>query len=263
MAAEVGADLWHMNNISGPLMSFKVPEIAIAQWLNLPHGKSYLFVAGDGARFTMEGDPCVTGDMHGKVKRHGMWMQQPMPMPIHMVFDQTYLKSGHIGRARADWDVSHGNLYNWSDDNLREVQKGWIKTADTLRDLAALIDVPPDTLEATVQRFNAAAIAGQDVDWGRAADTLAALDSPPFFAMALTPALVNTQGGPRRNKDAQVMGVDGEPIGRLYSAGELGSIYSFLYQGGGNIGECFAFGRIAGEEAASKSPQKVREQALA
>jgi succinate dehydrogenase/fumarate reductase flavoprotein subunit len=259
MAAEVGADLWHMNNISGPLMSFKVPEIAIAQWLNLPHGKSYLFVAGDGARFTMEGDPCVTGDMHGKVKRHGMWMQQPMPMPIHMVFDQTYLKSGHIGRARADWDVSHGNLYNWSDDNLREVQKGWIKTADTLRDLAALIDVPPDTLEATVQRFNAAAIAGQDVDWGRAADTLAALDSPPFFAMALTPALVNTQGGPRRNKDAQVMGVDGEPIGRLYSAGELGSIYSFLYQGGGNIGECFAFGRIAGEEAASKSPQKARE----
>jgi succinate dehydrogenase/fumarate reductase flavoprotein subunit len=263
MAAEVGADLWHMNNISGPLMSFKAPEIAIAQWLNLPHGKSYLFVAGDGARFTMEGDPCVTGDMHGKVKRHGMWMQQPMPMPIHMVFDQTYLKSGHIGRARADWDVSHGNLYNWSDDNLREVQKGWIKTADTLRDLAALIDVPPDTLEVTVRRFNAAAIAGQDIDWGRTADTLAALDSPPFFAMALTPALVNTQGGPRRNKDAQVMGVDGEPIGRLYSAGELGSIYSFLYQGGGNIGECFAFGRIAGEEAASKSPQKVREQALA
>ena len=58
------------------------------------------------------------------------------------------------------------------------------------------------------------------------------------------------------------MGVDGEPIGRLYSAGELGSIYSFLYQGGGNIGECFAFGRIAGEKAALKSPQKAREEAL-
>jgi succinate dehydrogenase/fumarate reductase flavoprotein subunit len=263
MAAEVGADLWHMNNISGPLMSFKAPEIAVAQWLNLPHGKSYLFVAGDGARFTMEGDPCVTGDMHGKVKRHGMWMQQPMPMPIHIIFDQTYLKSGHIGRATADWDISHGNLYDWSDDNLREVQKGWITTADTLRDLAALIDVPPDALEATVQRFNAAAVAGQDVDWGRAANTLAALDSPPFFAMALTPALVNTQGGPRRNKYAQVMGVDGGPIGRLYSAGELGSIYSFLYQGGGNIGECFAFGRIAGANAALKTPRNAREEALA
>lgn len=263
MAAEVGAELWHMNNISGPLMSFKAPEIAIAQWLNLPHGKSYLFVAGDGARFTMEGDPCVTGDMHGKVKRHGMWMQQPMPMPIHIIFDQTYLTSGHIGRATADWDVSHGNLYDWSDDNLREVQKGWIKTAETARDLAALVGIPPDALEATIERFNAAAAAGQDADWGRAVETLAPLDSPPFFAMALTPALVNTQGGPRRNKNAQVMGVDGKPIGRLYSAGELGSMYSFLYQGGGNIGECFAFGRIAGANAALKAPQKARETVLA
>jgi predicted oxidoreductase len=29
--------------------------------------------------------------------------------------------------------------------------------------------------------------------------------------------------------DARVIGVDGKPIARLYSAGELGSIYSFLY----------------------------------
>jgi succinate dehydrogenase/fumarate reductase flavoprotein subunit len=48
------------------------------------------------------------------------------------------------------------------------------------------------------------------------------------------------------------MGVNGKPIPGLYSAGELGSIYSFLYQGGGNIGECFAFGRIAGRNAAHK-----------
>ena len=39
---------------------------------------------------------------------------------------------------------------------------------------------------------------------------------------------------------------------RLYSAGELGSIYSYLYQGTGNIGECLAFGRIAGRNAAAE-----------
>ena len=72
---EVGAELWHMNNVSGPLLSFKAPDIPVAQWLNLPPGKSYIFVAGDRARFTIEGDPCLTGDSHGKVKRHGMWMQ--------------------------------------------------------------------------------------------------------------------------------------------------------------------------------------------
>jgi predicted oxidoreductase len=47
---------------------------------------------------------------------------------------------------------------------------------------------------------------------------------------------------------------DGTPIARLYSAGELGSIYSYLYQGTGNIGECLAFGRISGRNAAAETP---------
>jgi predicted oxidoreductase len=47
---------------------------------------------------------------------------------------------------------------------------------------------------------------------------------------------------------------DGSPIARLYSAGELGSIYSYLYQGTGNIGECLAFGRISGRNAAAEAP---------
>ncbi|QYE33490.1 MULTISPECIES: FAD-dependent oxidoreductase [Sphingosinicellaceae] len=263
MGLEVGAQLWHMNNISGPLLSFKAPEIAVAQWLNLPHGKSYLFVAGDGSRFTMEGDPCLTGDLHGKVKRHGEWGQQVLPVPIYMIFDNAFRKSGHIGKAAADWDVSHGNLYNWSDDNLREVAKGWIKRADTFGELAALIDIPAAALEASVARFDGFATAGSDADWDRAANEMAPLAVPPYYAMELTPAFVNTQGGPRRNEHAQVIGVDGEPIGRLYSAGELGSIYSFLYQGGGNIGECFAFGRIAGRNAAAEAREVSPAKELA
>ena len=43
-------------------------------------------------------------------------------------------------------------------------------------------------------------------------------------------------------------------IPRLYSAGELGSIFSYHYQGAGNIGECLAFGRIAAENAVSETP---------
>jgi len=257
MGIEVGADLWHMNNISGPLMSFKAPEIPVAQWLNLPHGKSYIFVAGDGTRFTMEGDPCFTGDLHGKVKRHGAWAQQVLPVPIYMIFDEVYRKSGHIGRATADWDVVHGNRYDWSDDNLREVEKGWIKKAGTMPALADRIGLPAGTLEATVARFNASVSDGNDTEWGRAPATMAPLMTPPFYAMELTPAFVNTQGGPRRNKEAQIVDVDDAPIGRLYSAGELGSIYAFLYQGGGNIGECFAFGRIAGRNAAKEAPVMI------
>ena len=74
----------------------------------------------------------------------------------------------------------------------------------------------------------------------------------PFYAVELSPSMLNTQGGPRRNEKAQIVRPDGTPIPRLYSAGELGSIYSYLYQGTGNIGECLAFGRIAGRNAAAE-----------
>ncbi|MEJ0049948.1 MAG: FAD-dependent oxidoreductase [Methylovirgula sp.] len=257
MGLEVGADLWHMSNISGPVFFFKAPEIPVSGWINTPHAASYMFVAGDGARFTAEGQQAMGADRHGKIKYHGAWMQQPAPVPVYFIFDESVRKAGPLGRAHADWDVSHDGRYAWSDDNLREVEKGWIRTAETVRDLAGLIQVPPDALEASVARFNRFAAAGRDADFGRNPASLAALKTSPYYAIELTPTFINTQGGPRRNEDAQVIGADGRPIPRLYSAGELGSIYAFLYQGGGNIGECFAFGRIAGANAAREERQEV------
>jgi succinate dehydrogenase/fumarate reductase flavoprotein subunit len=77
---------------------------------------------------------------------------------------------------------------------------------------------------------------------------------PPYYAVQIFPAFVNTQGGPRRNEKGQILRPDGSEIRRLYSAGELGSIYGYLYQGGGNLGECMAFGRISGGNAAGEKP---------
>ena len=83
---------------------------------------------------------------------------------------------------------------------------------------------------------------------------LAPIAEQPFYAVELSPSMLNTQGGPRRNERGQIVRPDGTPIPRLYSAGELGSIYSYLYQGTGNIGECLAFGRISGRNAAAEAP---------
>ena len=108
-------------------------------------------------------------------------------------------------------------------------------------------------LEETVARWNSHCQAGSDPDFGRTM-MLCPIQAAPFYAVELSPSMLNTQGGPRRNTRAQVVRPDGSPIPRLYSAGELGSIYSYLYQGTGNIGECLAFGRIAGRNAAAEPP---------
>jgi succinate dehydrogenase/fumarate reductase flavoprotein subunit len=263
MGVNAGADLWHMNNIAGPEFFFKAPEIEVSRWINIPHQDSYLFVAHDGKRFTAEGTPCMGADRHGKTNVHGVWMQQLTPVPVYMIFDETFRKAGSIGESFACWDVTHGNQYAWSADNIREVDKGWIKRANSIGDLAPLINLAPEVLKATVERYNAFAKDGTDTDYDRAKSYMAPLVSGPFYAMELTPSFVNTQGGPRRNKDAQIIGRDDKPSPRLYSAGELGSIYSFNYNAGGNIGECFAFGRIAGRNAAQDKPARAKAAALA
>jgi succinate dehydrogenase/fumarate reductase flavoprotein subunit len=253
MAIDVGADLWHMSNISGPQFTFAPPGSPIAIIIRMPK-PNYIWVAKDGTRFLAEGDPMAMTS-HGKIRLNGRWVQTPCPLPVHAVFDETFRKGGGIGGKASGWtmgwDYMHG-ANDWSNDNSAEIAKGWIKKADSIRALAAAIGIPPDNLEATVQQYNRFARAKKDDEFGRAPASLAAIETPPFYAMELTPAFINTQGGPRRNKDAQIVDIEGKPIPRLFSSGELGAIYGFQYQGGGNVAECFAFGRIAGINAAKE-----------
>ncbi|HZW58008.1 MAG TPA: FAD-binding protein [Nitrososphaerales archaeon] len=112
---------------------------------------------------------------------------------------------------------------------------------------------PPSALAETVGRYNEACKSGNDQEFHRSSSTLKPIDTPPYYGIGIWEALGNTQGGPRRNSKCQVLDMRGNPIHGLYSAGSLGSIWGFLYQGGGNIAECLASGRVAGREAAESS----------
>ena len=255
MAMSVGADLWHMNNYAGPSMALKVAEIrttfsmqALHYSKEMPGGM--IVVGPDARRFTDE----KFKTRHGKVPVNGNWLPLSTPCPMFLIFDRTLFSAGPL----YDKHPSHGwtqiiERYDWSEDNSVELAKGWIKTADTLAALAAAVELDPDTLAQTVTRWNRHCDARHDADFGRKL-MLAPIVEPPFYAIELSPSMLNTQGGPRRNERAQIVRPDGTPIPRLYSAGELGSIYSYLYQGTGNIGECLAFGRVAGRNAAAETP---------
>jgi succinate dehydrogenase/fumarate reductase flavoprotein subunit len=136
---------------------------------------------------------------------------------------------------------------------MKELKKGWIITGKTVRELARKLDMAPGVLDNTVKTWNRYCEKGKDTSFGRNPVDLVPLNNSPFYAIRLFPGGANTQGGPRRNRHSQVVNPDGEPIPGLYAAGELGSVYGMLYTGGGNIAECIAFGRIAGENAAKES----------
>ncbi len=255
MAMSVGADLWHMNNFAGPSMALKVPEFPTTFSMQALHfskvmAGGMIVVGPDGKRFTDE----KFKTRHGKIPSNGKWRPLSTPCPMFMIFDHTLLEAGPL----YDKNPSHGwtqvvEKYDWSDDNGAELAKGWIKSADTVAELAGVIGLDADALTGTVKRWNAHAETGEDPEFGRSL-MVAPLQKAPFYAVEMSPSMLNTQGGPRRNEDARILRPDGTPIPRLYSAGELGSIYSYLYQGTGNIGECLAFGRISARNAVAETP---------
>jgi succinate dehydrogenase/fumarate reductase flavoprotein subunit len=252
MAMAAGADLWHMDNVAGPDWNLKVPEYDFAFGYSLyPSPPSWIVVAADSKRYINE----KVGTAHGKVQLHDVWVELPMYLPQHMIFDEKVRTAGplYYDTERFSW-YSVVTGYRWSDDNMVEINKGWITQADTIRELAQKINRDPDTLEETVNTYNAACAAGKDPEFGTSPENLVALDTAPFYAMQLSPTFTNTQGGPMRNKDAAVLDTDGNPIPRLYSAGELGSIYGNIYNGGGNVGECISFGQIAAKNAVAETP---------
>ena len=79
------------------------------------------------------------------------------------------------------------------------------------------------------------------------------VETGPFYALKIGPTMFNTQGGPRRNQYAQVIGIDGLPIEGLFEGGEMGSVFADMYNGGGNLSETMVFGRFAGQNAAKRA----------
>ena len=137
-------------------------------------------------------------------------------------------------------------------------------TGESVAEVAEKLDLPVDTVTATVDEFNQAVQPGtfdhtvQDdcitkgltppkTHWAQRIDT------PPIYGYPLRPGVTFTYFGVTVNRQAAVIMEDGEPAENIFAAGEImsGNILPKGYIGGiglviGNI-----FGRTAGEQAAA------------
>ena len=134
------------------------------------------------------------------------------------------------------------------------VEKGYIKSAETLEELADLMGVPKDNLLKTVERYNELAKKGVDEDYGKRAACLTTIEKPTFYAAPLGTALLVTLGGLKVNTDLQVLDEELNVIPGLYAAGNAsGNYYANDYcvnLPGNSHGRAFTFGYLAGKNVA-------------
>ena len=175
-------------------------------------------------------------------------------VPSWHIFDETF---------RSTYNAAGGGPVNfrfvdWPVDNLDAIAKGWVLKGDTIEELVSKINADRenrnlmgvDILAETVATYNDYCAGGEDLDFSRNPDTMGPVETPPFYALKLYPGGPNTKGGIDADYTRRVLDWEGQPMERLFTAGEISSIFKFTYQAGGNVTECMACGRIAGKNAA-------------
>ncbi|MDJ0637635.1 MAG: FAD-dependent tricarballylate dehydrogenase TcuA [Paracoccaceae bacterium] len=136
--------------------------------------------------------------------------------------------------------------------------------ADTLEELAANLELPPEKLRATVEAFNAACgdtsgfmpteldgvatngLSPPKTNWARP------ISDPPFYGYSLKTGVTFTYLGLKVDETAQCS-IGNRPVANLWAAGETmaGSILGQGYLAGFGMTIGTVFGRIAGREAAA------------
>ena len=129
-------------------------------------------------------------------------------IPSYMILDEEGRKRAPLGFATFNDPES---FYEWSEDNLKEVENGIIHQADTIEEIATKIEVDPQVLATTVSSWNQMCEMGEDPDFARPGGTMMPLRTPPYIYAPLWPVVSNTHGGPRHDVQQRAINVWGQP----------------------------------------------------
>lgn len=265
MAQELGAALWHMWHYHGSY-GFRHPELPYAirvkklpDWipgkLDAQVRMSWILVDKRGRRFMNEYEPYLQDTSQRQFSKLDTATQGFPNIPAWLIVDEDGRKLYPL--AHAVYNDDRAPVFQWSKDNLLEVELGILRRFDTTQQLAEGLGIPHSVLEDTLGRWNASVRSGEDKEFGRPSGSLMPIRTAPFYVGQIWPFISNTQGGPVHDTQQRVLNTYGEPIPRLYEAGELGSIWGHLYLSGANLTECIITGRIAGSNAAAEHRQAL------
>jgi fumarate reductase flavoprotein subunit len=203
----------------------------------------FLQVNIKGERFQNEDVPCELISI--AIRR------QPGQV-IWQIFDSKYpeeLPFMGIGHLRVDRMT----------DELREFIEKHVIKADTIEELAEKMGLPVNNFKATITRYNELVKIGKDLDFGKSANKLTAVDRPPYYAGKGQALFFGAMGGLNVNPSMQALDKDGNVISGLYLGGNIvGNRYGVVYPSmlpGLSNGMAQFFGRLAGLNAAKPESQ--------
>lgn len=237
MAEKIGANLVQMGYIQ--LLPLGDPKTGSLSG-NIEHAvESRIFVNKEGNRFVNEA---------GRRDEMTLGLFAQTDQTMYIVMDSDSYPTGN-----------EKNNFNETINDL--VAAGRAYKADTLEELAKLINVPAENLVSTVNEYNrylpGGDLVGQTDAFGRAlfVDTKGVhngINNGPFYAAERVPTVHHTMGGVQINTNGEVIDTEGNVIPGLYSAGEVvGGIHGTNRLGGNALTDTVVFGKLAGKNAAS------------
>ncbi len=133
-------------------------------------------------------------------------------------------------------------------------EKGWAFEADSIAELAKIMEVDADTLEAEIERFNGFVDAQKDEDFNRPMEKAKKIEGEKYYAIKHQSSILATVSGLVVDYDCHVLDYDNEPIEGLFAAGGAsGGFFHTNYPRhifGPSIGRCVTFGYVSGQSAA-------------
>lgn len=137
-------------------------------------------------------------------------------------------------------------------DDPTGVYTGLIDThrADTLEELAGMLEIPADALKESVANWNAYCESGMDMEFGLAKEKMKPIDTPPYWGTRQWIRCSAINSGIIVDEFNRVLDQDGEVVKGLYSAGSgagdaCGGLEWNLYQGGFCCGSYMTMGRYS------------------